>query len=497
MPAAKVEHKIHVCRPLSLLAAAILLLLGGCATRPINPPITQFVPDRGYQYSTRIRHSRDPQNLVILAFSGGGMRAAAFSYGVLETLRRTEIIGPSSTKFRLLDQVDIIMGVSGGSFTALAYGLYGERLFDEYETRFLKRNVQGELIQQLLNPAGWANLASDGWGRSEVAAQVYDEALFGGATFADLDRGSGPMISVAATDLSTGSRLSFTQNIFDVLCSDLRSMRLSRAAAASSALPVVLSSVTITNYGGTCNYRMPAWVRTLAESSDPPRPAARAARRLKELQSYEDSARRPYIHLVDGAVSDNLGLRGVLDVVEGYEAINALGQRTPLSDVHRIIIFVVNAVTSPNFEWDQSEKPPGILDTLIRASGVPIDRNSFEAVEQLKDIVARWQTLRRIRDSPAFSKGQDAALVEVINAPDVSLYAIEVSFADLQDEAEREFLNSLPTSFALSDEAVDRLRAAAATLVLESPEFKRLLKDAGASIVDHKFPANGPTTERN
>lgn len=52
----------------------------------------------------------------------------------------------------MLDEVDLIAGVSGGSFTALAYALYGERLFHEYQQRFLKRNVQGELIQRLLNP---------------------------------------------------------------------------------------------------------------------------------------------------------------------------------------------------------------------------------------------------------------------------------------------------------------------------------------------------------
>ena len=133
-------------RVASLLLLGTLIVLGGCATRPVNPRFAEYVPNRGYQYETRIRHAKDPQNLLILAFLGGGTRAAAFSYGVLETLRRTEIVGPKGARFRLLDEVDIITGVSGGSFTALAYGLYGERLFDEYEKRFLKRNVQGELI---------------------------------------------------------------------------------------------------------------------------------------------------------------------------------------------------------------------------------------------------------------------------------------------------------------------------------------------------------------
>jgi NTE family protein len=122
-----------------------LLSLGGCATRPVNPPITQTDPGSGYRFETRQAVSTNSKdNLVILAFSGGGTRAAAFSYGVLEFLRRTEIAAPNGAKFRLLDSIDVITGVSGGSFTALAYGLYGDKLFTEYEQRFLKRDVQGD-----------------------------------------------------------------------------------------------------------------------------------------------------------------------------------------------------------------------------------------------------------------------------------------------------------------------------------------------------------------
>ena len=149
----------------------------------------------------------------------------------------------------------MITGVSGGSFTALAYGLYGDKLFADYEQRFLKRDVQGELVARAFNPVNWGELSSTGWGRSELAAQLYDEILFNGATFGDLDRGDGPFIVASATDISTGGRVPFNQNMFNVLCSDLNAVRLSRAAAASSAVPVVLSPVTINNYGGTCNYR--------------------------------------------------------------------------------------------------------------------------------------------------------------------------------------------------------------------------------------------------
>ncbi|HSO80641.1 MAG TPA: patatin-like phospholipase family protein, partial [Chromatiaceae bacterium] len=190
-----------------------LLLLGGCATRPINPPISQVYPGAGYRFETRLARDRNPENLVILAFSGGGTRAAAFSYGVLEYLRRTEVVGPQGNKIRLLDAVDVITGVSGGSFTALAYGLYGDKLFDDYEQRFLKRNVQGEIVARTLSPTNWGKLGSTGWGRSELAAELYDEILFNGATFADLDRGQGPLILASATDISTGSRFVFNQRI--------------------------------------------------------------------------------------------------------------------------------------------------------------------------------------------------------------------------------------------------------------------------------------------
>ena len=132
----------HLRTP-SMVVLALLLLIVGCAHRPINPPISQADPNTGYRYLTRQQDSAGSENMVVLAFSGGGTRAAAFSYGVLEFLRNTEVVGPKGIKSRLLDHVNVITGVSGGSFTALAYGLYGDKLLDDYQQRFLKRDVQG------------------------------------------------------------------------------------------------------------------------------------------------------------------------------------------------------------------------------------------------------------------------------------------------------------------------------------------------------------------
>jgi len=472
----------------TLLLALCACALAGCATRPVNAPITEVNRNSGYRFETRQLNSDDRENLVILAFSGGGTRAAAFAYGVLEELRRTEVILAGGRRLRALDEVDIITGVSGGSFTALAYGLHGEKLFDFYEQAFLKRDVQGELVFRFLSPRYWSALWSEQWGRSELAAQLYDEILFHGATFHDLDRRDGPLIVATATDISTGSRVAFTQADFDLLCSDVDSVPLSRAAAASSAVPLVLSPVTFNNYGGTCGWRFPSWAQAMRSGDPLARPAGRALQRFREMDSFQDSKNRPYVHLVDGGLADNVGMRGVLEALEQVEAARSLGRRTRYDEVRRIAVFIVNSLSVPTTDWDKSPTPPGNLAILMKATGVPIDRYSYEAVELLRDITARWKVARQVREAKIFDGRALGNLRQLTETPDIEIYAIDVSFDRLADRNEAAYLNDLPTSFSLPPDAVDRLRAAAASLVAQSPEFKRLISDAGAKLAPRPVP---------
>jgi NTE family protein len=148
---------------------------------------------------------KDDDLLVMLTFSGGGTRAAAFSYGVLEALRDTEI-SIRGRKKCMLDEVDWISGVSGGSFTAAYYGLFGDRIFEDFESRFLKKNIQGELIRGILfNPVNWAKLSSPYYDRSDLAADYYDKQVFDHGTFGDILARGGAMIVINATDMVHGS----------------------------------------------------------------------------------------------------------------------------------------------------------------------------------------------------------------------------------------------------------------------------------------------------
>jgi len=480
----RTSARVADLRPLQAIAVltAAIALLGGCATRPVNPPIDHADLAKAYRIERPSDLAEDNATLVVLAFSGGGTRAAAFSYGVLETLRDMEVTTKSGRHIRVLDTVDVITGISGGSFTALAFGLHGDKLFDIYEKSFLKRDVQGELVRRALSPANWPSLASTGWGRSELAANFYDEILFNGATFHDLRR-DGPRITVSATDLASGTRLVFNPENFDVLCTNLSSIRLARAAAASSAVPVVLSSITIDNYGGTCGYQPPPWTKLFLDDPSPPRPAARTVKRLQELEAFADREHRPYLHLVDGGVSDNIGMRGVLDILSTYEALHIAGMPTPIDHVRNMFIFVVNSLATPPNDWDQHENPPAMFDVLLKATGTPIDRYSYDTVETLRDIQARWAQLRKVRDAIKPYPALAEMLPVVMRTPDVIIRVVDVSFAALPDQAERDYLNTLPTSFVLPDEAVDRLRVAARNAILASPEVKRLVDNGALRMV--------------
>jgi len=75
-----------------------------------------------------------------------------------------------------------------------------------------------------------------------------------------------------------------------------------------------------------------------------------------------------------------------------------------------------------------------------------------------------------------------------MQAPNANIYVIDVSIAVLKDSAERDYLNGLPTSFVLPPEAVDRLRKAARTAILESPDIKRLMETGVARMKNAPNP---------
>lgn len=123
-----------------LYSCLLLLVLSGCSSYGVihNQPATATDKGEPYSVSTWAQSKETADFVFILNFSGGGTRAAAMAYGVLEELRDTPVT-IDGKKRRLLDEVTHISSVSGGSFASSYYGLYGDRIFDDFENDFLKK----------------------------------------------------------------------------------------------------------------------------------------------------------------------------------------------------------------------------------------------------------------------------------------------------------------------------------------------------------------------
>jgi len=127
-----------------LVASALLVILVAFSSceyvRPtLNAPLKQSDPAGGYRLINLAPPEADNSDSLFLvaAFSGGGVRASSLAYGVLRELSRQEITWQGRKK-RLLDELDVSFALSGGSFPAAYYALYGDRLFQDFEARFLR-----------------------------------------------------------------------------------------------------------------------------------------------------------------------------------------------------------------------------------------------------------------------------------------------------------------------------------------------------------------------
>lgn len=439
---------------------ACLFLLTGCAHYPRNTRLAASGISAGYRFQPQASPTNSSDLLLMLAFSGGGTRAAALAYGVLEELALTPV-GLDSPQHRMLDEVDIISSVSGGSFTAAYYALWGDRIFSDFDSAFLKKKVQNGLMFRVLSPWNQARLASPKFGRTDLAAEYYDRLLFHGATFGDLmARTNLPFLCINATDAASGARFEFTQDEFDLIGSDLSRFPISRAVAASSAFPVLLTPVVLKNYSAEHPRPEPEWIHSILHN---PAASTRLKFMASQARSYGDEHRQ-FVHLLDGGLSDNLGLRGALDRAIAREQSTEIPS-VPWKLPRRVALIVVDAHTDSDYGWDSKEHSLGGAKLLGSLGHIAVSHYSFETLELFREVMARLA-----REHAGSS-----------NSPpvEVATYVIELHFNQLANEADRRFFNSTPTRLQLPGAAVDRLKHLAATELKRNPAYQELIRVLG------------------
>lgn len=451
---------------LGLLAATIT----ACATKPVpgNQPVTVVDEQAGYRRLGAARVVSIGDTMIILSFSGGGTRAAALSYGVMQELRDT-IITEDKLETRALDAVDTISSVSGGSFTAAYYGAFRDRLFEDYEEVFLRREVQSTLVAKLLRPVNWLRNLAPGANRTEMAIEYYDDAIFRGATFDDIHKHGPPYIEINATDLVSGLRFNFSQERFDLICSDLGSFPLARAVTASSAVPGVFPSVVIENHADQCDLSETREWELLSRARKSATGEA-GGYVTRGTMSYRDVDKRPYIHLLDGGISDNLGLRAMIN---RFEHISDYRSSTQSQRLPRNIVFIlVNAEVKRDRHIEQSANPPSLATTMATLTNVQMHRRNRETMDKLQGGIAEFR--RRIAAAGMSTE----------------IYLSEVSFDSVRDTRVSRYLNSLPTSLELEQEQVDRLIAAGRLLLRHDPSFKQFKHRNGGRLTDEALPSD-------
>lgn len=457
---------------------ASLAILCACVARdvgPINlvgsdapPPTPKFIADDGDDGST----------VMALAFSGGGMRAAAFSYGVLTALDDI-VVDEIPYRRSMVDNIRMMSGVSGGAVVAAYFGYKGRNDYRDLDRRFLHQNPEATMRTSKLSPVALSRALSGGVNDRSSFARWLDQNLFDRAEFARFRWPNAPTIWINASDIYNRTPFLFTYDTFAALCSDLDKVRIADAVAASAAFPVVFSPVVLQAKRTRCDYSQPGWLtQALADR----RHSIRLQAYAEALEAYQRNPDLNYVRLLDGGLTDNLGVTGF--VLERAAADSPHG---PLSaeqavKLRHFIFVIADAGRGQTESWSRDMNSLPIGKLLLAATATSMSASLRDEIDALRQAVSIWhdqlvkyrcglslEQVRRIRGTTAGW-----------NCRDVDTTVEHLSFSDLDPETAME-LNRIPTRLTLPAGQVDRLVAAGRRVVARNDHLSGAVADVRKS----------------
>ena len=486
-------------------------------------------PDTSYRFAPR----RDRDTLVIVTFSGGGTRAAALAFGTLEALADLKGTQEGSS---LLDEVSLISSVSGGSVTAGWYALNGAAGLqqpDEPGTmlHFLNGDWTAKLVWKGLNPVSLMRYAFTPYTRSDVLADFFASHLYDHSTYADVLKhykadATQPYIILNATDIGHETVFPFTQGRFDFLCSDLLHYRLADAVAASANFPLAFSPLGLKNFSGCPAQSSPTWTGEgppqwvehyhTFDQEEAPTSHSYALSQLRAARLANDylkpTAVQPpdqYVHLLDGGVGDNLGVRSTLALEDDPARVPGLylrlGAPRPegYQNIKRVLYIVVNARARDPGSIDQQKRPPGEIRTALRMVDTQLDNSTLadqdfliselEATAhraahsamaaplqgQTQECLPVSQTApaQEPSDAPFLSRAPSAqARCKAPSSP-LQFYVASVDFEMIPNKDCRDRYWHLKTNWGLKRDQVEGLRKIARVILSRSPDLADFYRD--------------------
>ncbi|MBX3347729.1 MAG: patatin-like phospholipase family protein [Nitrospira sp.] len=441
-----------------LSLACAMLLLGCEYVRPtMNAPLAHWDPAYGYR-STNLPPSKTGSSdslFIVASFSGGGARASALSYGVLQELARTPITWEGRQK-RLVDELNIINAVSGG-FTAVYYALYGNRIFRDFETFTSPKDWESELRSRIFRSP--SNRFDSGlvFRSGAYSLSCWTKPCSTAIPSAIPNRRQRPIINLHASDMAS-SRASSSTNGNSTFVRTQPTPLVGRYRLHDTALVEPYFDDEL------CR---PMRISTSGSLIMEERPTAWGRQRARELRSYLDTKQRPYIHLLDGGLSDNIGMRSVLETTALFGDLESTFQMLGAKNIRKLVYVMVSAETAPDITQYQLNDIPGLMRVSRALIDIPINRYSTDTLQLMNHAIQQWRLQLRQRPDNLPS----------IFAPDADIYFINASLTEITDPEEEARLMNIATNLALTNEEVDHLLQAGSRLLQDNPEFQRLIRD--------------------
>jgi NTE family protein len=456
---------------LRLVAAFWVVAFGGGCTSVYNLPHNQ--PMSGQAQAAPLVGEvpiTSDDIMVSLAFSGGGTRAAAFSFGVLKELDRTRVRDRGKA-VSLLDRVDFVSGVSGGSVTAAYFGLRKREALSDFRERFLLRNAE-EALNTRVSLINLGRAIGGGLNDATHLPRWLDDNLFGGATFREFRSSQRPRIWINASDIYNRTPFVFGNIAFDAMCSDLMSYPISEAVAASAAVPVVFAPIVLETFPGRCQTKLPDWIsRARADRNAQPllRDFAQA------IDSYRTGGMR-YVKLLDGGLVDNFGLSGfsiaLLSANRPYEPL--MPQQA--ARIRRVFFLIVDSGRGPSGNWSQQLPGPTGVDLVMARAETASEAGTRASYTAWGSLMNDWAAkVRRWRCGLSAAERQRLQVPANWRCNDLSVFVERVAF-DQFDRSRAAALNAIPPRFQLPQESVDLLIEAGGEAVRNNPTYRSFLR---------------------
>ncbi len=446
-------------------AIAFAALTTACVSAPDTTPINQSItapPPAPVEIELGING-----DAIALALSGGGARAASFSLGVLLQLRDLRGVDGRA----LIDKVVLVTSVSGGSTIAAYFGLHGAAGLDRFRADMLDKDWQSQLHTSPMSPENWQRLMQGGLNGPDKLANWLDKEVYSGGHMRDLP--NRPRIIINSADLYNGTPFAFATPYFQAICSDLGSVRIADAVAASMSVPVAFRPIVVKLPEGECPAPMPPWVEAASRDRASPMLLRETAR---AFEAYRDPSRMKYLHLTDGGVADNFGLSSLVTIRRAagkpygpYSARDAV-------KIRRMTFLLVNSERNADGDWAMKAEGPDAAQLVDAMLSVSINAPKRAASDAFGSVLAEWQRdLIAWRCALTPEEARSLGAGEDWNCKDVQFRFDTVSFADLPPD-QHERLGAAATAVSLPKAVVDDLIAGGRRAILTNDLVQALTR---------------------